>query len=226
MYSIFKFSNQHIAELSILLQCCCATDDLEDLLGDSCLTFAVVLYFECTDELTCVIGRSVHRHHTRAMLRGIGIEQCFEKLCVQYLRCQLFEQGLLVRLEDIVILYFRSYCSCFFLFLYREETLGHEVLSGRIDKLSIDQLDHVILSCEKLISDESRYDFSSSVVLSEKASGTNLMATPGTLFFNFSIIVLNTRCAEFVKTLLNVNRILEYISADWALQSCLFDLLK
>src|SRR5216683_8327929 len=78
-----------------------AGDDLDQLLGDSRLTRAVIVEGEAVDHLAGIAGRTVHRRHPRSLLARHVFEQCGIDLHREVFRQQFAEDLLFGGLELI-----------------------------------------------------------------------------------------------------------------------------
>src|SRR6476659_2826310 len=91
-----------IANLLELLERRGARNDLDQFLRDPRLPGAVVGQGERVDHLPRVLRRRLHRGHPRAVLRGRGLEQHPEDRELEVPREELREDGLRVRLVDVL----------------------------------------------------------------------------------------------------------------------------
>ena len=87
----------------VLLQRVCAADDFADLGGDRGLTGAVEMQLERRDELARRVRGGAHGGHARRVLAGLCLEQDGEHRVVYIELQDVFQNGGLVRLEDVIV---------------------------------------------------------------------------------------------------------------------------
>ena len=119
-----------------------ASNDLQDLVGDGRLTGFIVLKFETVAHGSRVVCGFVHGGHPRTVFGRLRIQQRFEHLTLDARRNELFQQGNLIGLIQIV--------ACLALATYgrldRKQLLLLQQLNSRIFELIVNHHHFVIVA--------------------------------------------------------------------------------